>query len=234
MPLPDARFPGESGEYRSARDALLATELELRVQLEAAAAQRRALPLGGELPADYVFDELDGETGGVRRVRFSELFGAGKDTLFLYNFMFKPGERGLPLELPCPLCTSIIDGIDGAVPHIAQRAGFAVVAKAPIERFIAHSRARGWRNARLLSSAGTTFNRDYQAEGPDEEQFAMASTYVRRDGRIHHFWSSELWLVPPEPGQNPRHVDFMWPLWSVLDRTAEGRGSDWMPQLQYP
>jgi hypothetical protein len=41
-------------------------------------------------------------------------------------------------------------------------------------------------------------------------------------------------FVPPEPGENPRHVDFMWPLWSVLDRAAEGRGSDWLPQLQYP
>jgi predicted dithiol-disulfide oxidoreductase (DUF899 family) len=229
----DARFPGESDEYRAARDELLATELELRRQLEAAALKRRALPLGGELPTDYAFDEWDSRTGGVRRVRFSELFGAGMDTLFLYSFMFKPGQRGVPLELPCPICTSIIDGIDGAVPHITQRSSFAVVAKAPIERFAAHARARGWRNARLLSSAGSTFNRDYRAEGPDEEQFAMASTFVRREGRTHHLWSSEIWFVPPEPGQNPRHVDFMWPLWSVLDRTADGRGSNWMPRLQY-
>jgi predicted dithiol-disulfide oxidoreductase (DUF899 family) len=46
-------------------------------------------------------------------------------------------------------------------------------------------------------------------------------------------WSSELWFVPPEPGQNPRHVDFMWPLWSVLDRTPGGRGESWMPRLSY-
>jgi predicted dithiol-disulfide oxidoreductase (DUF899 family) len=232
MTLHDARFPGESSEYRHARDELLATELELRRQLEAAAAQRRALPLGGELPTDYVFDEWDADSGSVQHVRFSELFGAGKDTLFIYSFMFRPGERGEPLELPCPLCTSIIDGIDGAVPHIAQRTSFAVVTKAPIERFAAHARARDWRHARLLSAARTTYNRDYRAEGPDEEQFAMASTFVRRDGSIHHSWSSEIWFVPPEPGQNPRHVDFMWPLWSVLDRTAEGRG-DWHPRLHY-
>ena len=233
MTPPDARFPGESDDYRRARDELLATEVELRRRVEEAAVQRRALPLGGELPTDYVFAEWDARTGGVRQVRFSELFGADRDTLFLYSFMFKPGEGGLPLELPCPICTSIIDGIDGAVPHITQRAGFAVVAKAPIERFAAHARARGWRNVRLLSSAATTYNRDYHAEGPDGEQFAMASTFVRREGRMRHFWSSELWFAPPEPGQNPRHVDFMWPLWSVLDRTADGRGSDWMPRLQY-
>jgi predicted dithiol-disulfide oxidoreductase (DUF899 family) len=36
-----------------------------------------------------------------------------------------------------------------------------------------------------------------------------------------------------EPGQDMRHVDFMWPLWSVLDRTPEGRGADWRPELDY-
>jgi uncharacterized protein YndB with AHSA1/START domain len=36
-----------------------------------------------------------------------------------------------------------------------------------------------------------------------------------------------------DPGHDPRHVDFMWPLWSVLDRTREGRGSAWGPRLEY-
>jgi predicted dithiol-disulfide oxidoreductase (DUF899 family) len=61
-----------------------------------------------------------------------------------------------------------------------------------------------------------------------EERFAMATVFTRSSGRIHHFRSSELWLtfVPPEPGQDPRHVDFMWPLWTILDRTPGGRGED--------
>jgi predicted dithiol-disulfide oxidoreductase (DUF899 family) len=152
--------------------------------------------------------------------------------LFIYSFMYKPGPLG-PIEVPCPVCTSIIDGIDGGVPHITQQINFAVAAKAPIERFSAHARARGWRHARLLSSANTTYNTDYQAEAPDEEQMATGTVFVRRDGKIHHFWSSELWLVPPGPGQDPRHVDFMWPLWGVLDRTPSGRDAGWMPQLDY-
>ena len=42
------RFPNESGEYREARDALLAEEIELRRHIERVAEQRRALPPGGD------------------------------------------------------------------------------------------------------------------------------------------------------------------------------------------
>jgi len=61
----------------------------------------------------------------------------------------------------------------------------------------------------------------------------MATVFTRHGGVIRHFWSSELWYVDTEPGQNPRHVDFMWPLWGVLDRTPGGRGASWMPKLEY-
>jgi predicted dithiol-disulfide oxidoreductase (DUF899 family) len=231
--LHKVRFNGESDQYRRARDELLKAEVDLRRQVEVVAAQRRRLPLGGVVPRDYAFEEWDAGTNAPRSVRLSELFADGKDTLFLYSHMFIPGKAGLPLEEGCPLCTSIIDAIDGELPHITQHINFAVVAKPPIERFRAHAQSRGWRHARLLSSAHNTYNRDYQAETPDGAQFAMATVFARRDGKIHHFWSSELFLVPSEPGQDPRHVDFMWPLWSVLDRTPEGRGTDWWPELDY-
>jgi predicted dithiol-disulfide oxidoreductase (DUF899 family) len=232
--LHEVRFPGESDQYRRARNELLKAEIDLRRQIEVVAAQRRRLPLGGLVPRAYTFEEWDAGTNAARPVRLSELFEDGKDTLFLYSHMFIPGKAGLPLEQGCPSCTSIIGAIDGEVPDITQRINFAVVAKAPIERFRAHARSRGWRHARLLSSANTTYNRDYQAEAPDGAQLPMATVFARRDGKIHHFWSSELFLVPSEPGQDPRHVDFMWPLWSVLDRTPDARGTDWRPELDYP
>ena len=231
--LHEVRFPGESDEYRRARDELLKAEIDLRGQIEGVAAQRRTLPLGGPVPRDYTFEEWDAGTNTARPVRLSELFEEGKDTLFLYSHMFIPGKAGLPLEEGCPSCTAIIDAIDGEVPHITQRINFAVVARPPIERFRAHAQSRGWRHARLLSSANNTYNRDYQAESPDGDQMPMATVFTRRDGKIHHFWSSELFLVRSEPGQDMRHVDFMWPLWLILDRTPEGRGTDWRPELDY-
>jgi predicted dithiol-disulfide oxidoreductase (DUF899 family) len=221
-------LPGESDEYRRARNALLEAEAELRGRIEAVAAQRRALPLGGEVPTDYAF-----AAGESQSVRLSELFAPGKDTLFLYSFMFIP-EGGDPLGAACPSCTSIVDGLDGAAPHIVQRINLAVAAKAPIEQFREHAGRRGWRNVRLLSSAGTTYNRDYGAESPEGAQRPIATVFVRRSGKIHHFWSSELFTAASDPGQHPRHVDFLWPVWSVFDRTPEGRGTDWYPQLDYP
>jgi predicted dithiol-disulfide oxidoreductase (DUF899 family) len=221
------KWPNASEEYRRARDELLQSEIELRRQEEAVAAQRRALPLGGAVPEDYVFGGADGEA------RLSELFEDGKDTLFLYSFMFVPDESGDPLGSACPSCTSIIDSTDGAARHLTQTINFAVEAKVPIQRFLAHAETRGWQHARLLSSAGSTYRSDYNAESEDGAQLPIASVFVRRDGTIHHLWSSELFGARTEPGQDPRHVDFMWPIWATLDRTPEGRGTDWGPRLEY-
>jgi predicted dithiol-disulfide oxidoreductase (DUF899 family) len=67
------RFPNESAAYRAARSELLEAELALRRQLEAVAALRRRLPLGGEVHEDYAFEEgardLDNDSGARQRVR---------------------------------------------------------------------------------------------------------------------------------------------------------------------
>lgn len=231
--LHDFRFPGESADYRRARDGLLRAEIDLRRRLERVAAQRRELPLGGRVETDYGFQEWDPSSDTPKDVRLSELFADGKDALFLYSFMIVKPEQGLPFVGPCPSCTSIIDGIDGALPHITQRINFAVAAKPPIEEFRAHGQRRGWRNARLLSSSPSSYNRAYGSEDESGNQWPLATVFVRRDDGIHHFWSSELWFVAHDEGQGPRHVDFMWPLWMVLDRGPGGRSAEWEPSLDY-
>jgi predicted dithiol-disulfide oxidoreductase (DUF899 family) len=215
------RFPGESPEYRAARDHLLDAEIELRRQTEAVAAMRRELPAGGVVPQDYVFD---GEGGDVR---FSELFG-DHDTLVVYSFMFP---RTLEDDDPCPSCSSIIDSLDGAARHLAQSISLAVVAKASLPRVLDYAEHRGWRHLRLVSSADNDYNRDYYGESADGSQTPALNTFTRRDGEIRHFWASELMVAPRDPGQEPRHVDFIWPVWNVLDATPGGR--DWSPQREY-
>ena len=240
--LEHLQFPNESEVYRQARNALLEEEMELRRHVERVAAQRRALPKGGEVPEDYVFEgrRPSGRTG---RMKLSELFTPGKDTLAIYSFMFGP-ERAEP----CPGCTHFLDGLDGAALHIGQRINLVIVAKSPFKRLQDLAKQRGWKNLRLLSTAGNNYDRDYfgdstaLSEGvrqqqefrPGEEGDMPILNVFRRDedGTIRHFWASELLYVPPEPGQENRHNDLMDPLWNMFDVTPEGRG-DFQPKVNY-
>jgi predicted dithiol-disulfide oxidoreductase (DUF899 family) len=221
-------FPGESAQYRAARNELLDQEAELRRVTEAVAVARRNLPPGGVVPHDYVFQGA-GADGSPTDVRLSELFAPGKDSLVIYNMMFP---RALDEDLPCPSCTQFLDSLDGAAEHAAQRINLVVVAKTGLPRLLAHAKQRGWHRLRLLSSAGNAYNRDYHGEAADGSQMPMTNVF-RRDGEtIRHFWGSELLYAPAEPGQDPRHGDTLEPLWNLFDLTHEGRG-DWYPDLSY-
>jgi predicted dithiol-disulfide oxidoreductase (DUF899 family) len=238
-------FPGESTEYRAARNRLLEQEIELRRAMEAVAAARRRLPPGGAVPQDYIF-QAQGAGGGLSEVRLSELFAPGKDSLLIYSMMFprasdddSPGPRAgqtalLPLaEGPCPSCTALLDQLDGAAEHASQQVNLAVAAKAPIERVLTFAAERGWRRLRLLSTARTTYNRDYLAETAEGEQQPMLNVFHRDGNTIRHFWGSELFYAPTDPGQEPRHVGTLEPLWNLFDLTPEGRPADWHEQLSY-
>ncbi len=223
----DVSFPNESQGYRSAREELLEAEIRLRAQVEEVARQRRTLPAGGELKEDYVFEEL--VNGAPKQTRFSEILPAGKDTLFVYSFMYGP-----EMDAACPMCTSMLDGLDGQVRHIDQRIGLAVVAKNPIAKIREHADSRGWNSLRLLSSANNTYNVDYFGE-IDGHQMTMMNVFTRDESSstgFRHFWGSEMAFVDAEPDQNMRHTDMIWPLWNVLDLTPKGRG-DWYPELSY-
>jgi predicted dithiol-disulfide oxidoreductase (DUF899 family) len=237
-------FPGESAEYRAARNRLLEQEMELRHAMEAVAAARRRLPPGGVVPEDYLFDGADAD-GTPTQMRMSELFAPGKDSLAIYSFMFprdpgddRPGPTTgqtarLPLhEGPCPSCTALLDQLDGAMEHATQHLNFAVVAKAPLPRVLAFAEERGWRRLQLLSSAGNAYNRDYHAETPEGDQRPMLNVFHRDADAIRHFWASELFYAPTEPGQDPRHVGTLEPFWNLFDLTPEGR-PDWDEQLRY-
>jgi predicted dithiol-disulfide oxidoreductase (DUF899 family) len=234
------RFPGESADYRAARDRLLGQEIELRRATEAVAAARRALPPGGVVPEDYAFKRVDGP------VRLSELFAPGRDSLAIYDFMFprhpgddrpgpKTGETALlPLhEGPCPSCVALLDQLDGAVEHVTQRMGFVVVAKASVDRLTTFARERGWRRLALLSADGNGYKRAYGGEAQDGSPQPMLNVFCRAGDEVRHFWGSELFYAPVEPGQETRHVNNLEPLWNFFDLIPEGRGTGWDEQLHY-
>jgi predicted dithiol-disulfide oxidoreductase (DUF899 family) len=213
------RFPNESDDYRRARDALLAEEIELRRHIERVAEQRRALPPGGEVTRAYRFEGEGGPVG------LADLFGA-RQTLAIYSYMFGP-ER----QRPCPMCTSLLSAWDGEAQDIGQRIALAVVARSPIERLAGFAKERGWRHLKLYADVDGDYTRDYvSAEDADVPAY---NVFTRRDGTIRHFWAGEMGFATADPGQDPRGAPDFMPLWTILDTTPEGRGTDWYPKLDY-
>lgn len=239
--FPRMEYPSESAEYREARNALLDAEIALRRQTEAVAAMRRALPPGGEVPEDFVFERI-GANFRPEQVRMSELFGEFPSIL-IYSYMFGP-ER----DSPCPGCTHLLDCIEGAARHVPQRAPLYVVASSPIARLAAWAHARGWNHLELLSTAGNDYNARYygntaaltpamraQRGYRDDENWDEPMLNVfRKDGdTIRHFWGSELVFAPEDAGQHHRGLDFADPVWGLLDTTPEGRGETFFPKVDY-
>lgn len=219
--LHNKTYPGESKEYRDARNDLLRAEIALRSQLAELAKLRSALPNGGAVKEDYVFVDVD----SGKDAKLSELFSDGKDSLILYSFMYGP-----EMEAPCPSCTSFLDGSNAYVRHVSQRTNFVAVAKSAPERLLEWKKKRGWDKLRLVSSEKNTYNTDYFAETPEGNQIPALNVFRRTRNGIVHFWAAEM-LYAKLDG-HPRHVDLLWPIWSYFDILPEGRG-DFLPKLTY-
>ena len=210
-------YPGDSADYRGARTALLAEEIELRRHIERVAEQRRAMPLGGEV-GDFTFRDENDAT-----LKMADLFGK-HDTLVTYTWMFGPKR-----PRPCPMCTAFLDAFDQPSRTLTQRVGFAVIGRSPVARQLAAARDRGWQRLEFFQCTDD-FARDYRALGPKDEEYPALDVWVRRDGRVHHFWAGELGGTE-DPGQDPRGAPDPTPLWNILDLTPAGRGTDWYPKL---
>ena len=215
-------YPNEPAGYRAAREALIAEEIELRRHLSRVAAQRAALPLGGEVPEDY---EFEGPDGG--RVRLSEMFGR-HDTLVTYFWMYGPQR-----ERPCPMCTNLLGPLDANARDIEQQVALAIIALSPVARQLEFARERGWNALKFYGSAGNRFADDYRGLLPDGTDTAAINVFVRRHGRVHHFYGGEAGFGTEDPGQDPRGAPDLAPLWNILDLTPAGRPATWYPSLDY-
>ena len=214
-------FPGETDAYRRSRDALLQEELALRSLTERVASLRRALPEGGVMTSDYVFTSPTGQ-----KTKMSDLFNSNRNTLAIYSLMFGPQDSN-----PCPMCVSLLDGLDSQARHIVQTIDLVVVSSATPDQLAELAKMRGWSNLKLFSAQGTDYQSDYHGQTQDGAQHPMMNVFQRTDTNVRHFWGSEVYFADVT-GQ-PRHVDQIWPLWNVLDMTPDGRGDTWYPSLSY-
>ena len=220
------RFPNESDAYRARRDELLEMEKALRTQVDAVAAKRRELPLGGRLKEDYRFERLAAD-GRVEQVAFEELFGE-HPTLLLYTMMFGPD-----WDAPCPSCTSLVDAFNANHHPVSQHCAMAVVGAARPSQLHDWSKRRGWKIP-LVSAGEGTYILDYFAreDASDPAFVSMMNSFRKTPEGIFHTWGSELVGHPKENG-HPSHVDAVWPFWNLLDMTPEGRGETAVPSQNF-
>jgi predicted dithiol-disulfide oxidoreductase (DUF899 family) len=214
-----AYFPNESAEYRAARNSLLVEEIELRRRIERVAAQRRALPQGGEVPKDFEFVSESGPT------LLSSLFG-DKNTLMVYSMMY-----GAQRKAPCPVCTSFLSSWNGTAVNLRERVAMVVTARSPIERLMEYKKQRGFAKLPFVSDMSGDYTRTYV--NPDDADVPGFTVFTRHNGTIRHFYSNEMSGEMADPGQDPRGAPDADPLWLMLDCTREGRGTDWYPKLNY-
>ena len=214
-------FPSDSAEYRDARTRLLAEEIELRRHIQRVAALRRALPVGGEAK-DYRFLDADGKDLGL-----ADLFGR-HGTLFSYFWMYGP-ER----ERPCPMCTSFVGSLDIPSRDIEQRIAIAIIGRSPVARQLAFARERGWSNLQFFQTVGDDFPRDYRGLNSEGREDPIVAVWQRRGDKVNLFWAAEGGADTADPGFDPHLAPDPTPLWTVLDWTPGGRGTNWYPKLDY-
>ena len=216
----------ESEPYKKARAELLEAEMALRDQCERVAELRRALPLDTKID-DYLFHEGPSDLqndGPISEIRLSELFENPQKPLIIYQYMFGGAQKA-----SCPMCAMWTDGFNAVAPHLKQRVNFAIAAQGEITAFRAWGRQRGWRNLRLVSSAGSSFKTDLHFQDSNEEQFPGVSVFVKsRDGSLRHFYSTSAIMKDNEY----RGLDLLSPVWNFLDLAPDGRG-DWLPSVAY-
>jgi predicted dithiol-disulfide oxidoreductase (DUF899 family) len=219
-------YVGETDSYRRQRDQLLLEELALSDQTERVAELRRRLGTN-PVVADYVLQEIPAPldmAAAPRAVRLAELFQDGQRTLILQHVMFAPDE-----DEACPMCSMWADAFNAIAHHVRRQASVVLTAKAGIEKFRAWGRGRGWTNIRLLSSFGSSFQRDFGFEDAEGEQTPGLSVFsLTADGRVQHCYSVHAHMM----GEHWRGMDPLSPVWNLLDLTPEGR-DDWMPGNDY-
>jgi len=217
-----------SEEWLAARGELLVKEKELTRRGDQLAAERRALPWV-PVEKEYRFDTDAGEK------TLAELFG-GRSQLIAYHFMFGP-----PYTAGCPVCSSMADSFDGAVPHLnAHDVTFTCVSRAPLDKLQAYKERMGWsfpwasayrgdykfdlgtshpeETARQWLAAGTPAEVAKNAGecGTDPVGYLTETpamyTYALADGRVYLTYST-----------TARGLEFMMDYYAFMDRTPTGR-----------
>lgn len=215
-------FPGESDTYSNARQKLLAEEIEVRRHMTRLVEQRRALPPGPVIAKDYRFKDEQGFDAGL-----ADLFGQ-HDTLVSYFWMFGPQR-----ERPCPMCTNLLGSLNGNAADIKQRVALKIFGRSPVERQFLFAQERGWKDLDFVQTVGDDYANDLGLIDEKGGESPALAVFKKDGDTVRLFWASEMAKEMADPGQDPRDAPDIAALWTILDLTPGGRGTDWYPKLRY-
>ncbi len=163
---------GTREEWLAARLELLGAEKELTRSGDELARRRRALPWV-RMDKAYRFETDAGSAS------LADLF-RGRSQLLIYHFMFGPDYTA-----GCATCSTIADGFDGSVVHLANHdVTLCAVSRAPFAKLQAYKRRMGW-TFPWASSFGGDFNFDFNASFTEEQQ---------RKGIEYNFHREPAWM----------------------------------------
>jgi predicted dithiol-disulfide oxidoreductase (DUF899 family) len=217
-------------EWQAERDELLAEEKEHTRRADQLAKKRMELPWV-PVEKEYELETADGKKS------LAELFD-GRSQLLIYHFMFGPS-----YESGCPTCSSMVDSVDGLLPHLhARDVTMALVSRAPLEKLLAYRERLGW-SIPWASSANSEFNFDFGASFHEEEMRAgmppedqlppIAARNAKETGTDLVSYISEMFgatvfrlddgVVHKTYATSGRGVEFLMGYYWILDRMSKGR-----------
>src|SRR5262249_31373276 len=156
-------------QWLTGRLALLDDEKRLIQSSDELAQRRQELPWV-PIDKDYRFDTEEGSAS------LADLFG-GRSQLLIYHFMFGPDYTA-----GWPACSSIADGFNGFVIHLANHdVTLSAVSRAPLAKLQAYKQRMGW-TFPWASSFNSDFNADFSVGFSEDQQRTGIEYNYRREG----------------------------------------------------
>ena len=131
------------------------------------------------------------------------------------------------------MCTNWLGAVNGNATDIKQRVGLKILGRSPVERQVAFAAERGWRHLDFVQTVGDDYANDLGLIDREGYEYPALTVFKRDRDKVRLFWASEMTKEMADPGQDPRNAPDIASLWSILDLTPGGRGTDWYPKLSY-
>src|SRR5438067_13199953 len=148
---------GRREEWLAARLELLEAEKELTRRSDELARRRQDLPWV-RIDREYQFETAEGSAS------LADLF-RGRSQLLVYHFMFGPDYKA-----GCATCSTIADGFDGLVVHLAHHdVTLSAVSRAPLAKLQAYKRPMGW-PVPWAPSFGSDFSFHFNVSFTEDQQ----------------------------------------------------------------